>query len=300
MKRFNVVIPRDDDGVEVYPMKKWLRRNPDHLPDGLDPTSSTSHQLRNALRKNGWAMQETPTEVRLLMPSVQWQEGAVEAILGKGSICDMELIPVCPNVLPDGMDTLIHKLGSTWASSEACPRVTENVKYAWNKLLNDWIADDFLPLLIRKSSLVGGSELRHASGRKIIPTDNSPAQWACGLALRGKVPTIAEIHDGFVKDKIPVSFAHKKNEREERRYHCTLGKHGINKAGWKLCHVNPVGQKSRTPLEAVEIKRLKQAFFDLLSPSNYFLLPINWGGLGETQEFIDGFLGGEFNFESKA
>ncbi len=290
-KSFNVVIPRDDGGIEIHRMKAWLRRNPDHLPDGFDQTSSNSHQLRNALIKNGWKAQVTQTEERLLMPGVQRQVCAVKPIIGEEGIYHMDLIPVCPEVLPYGMDTLIHKLGSTWASSEACPRITENVKDAWNKLLNDWSADDSLPLLIRKSSLVRGSELRHASSRKIIPTDNSPAQWACGLALRGKVPTITEIHDGFIKDEIPVSFAHKKNEREQRRYHCTLGKYGINKAGWKLCHINPVGQKSQARLETVEIEILKQSFFDLLSPSNYFLVPINWSGLGEVQEFIDGFLG---------
>jgi len=88
MKRFNVVILREDGGVEVYPMKEWLRRNPDHLPEGLDPTLSTSHQLRNALRKDGWTVQETPTEERLLMPGVSRQEGAVEAILGEDGVRD--------------------------------------------------------------------------------------------------------------------------------------------------------------------------------------------------------------------
>ena len=47
MKRFNVVIPKEDGGVEVYPMKEWLRQHPDHIPSGLDGTSSTSHELRN-------------------------------------------------------------------------------------------------------------------------------------------------------------------------------------------------------------------------------------------------------------
>lgn len=32
MKRFNVVIPRDDGGVEIYPMKEWLRQHPEHAP----------------------------------------------------------------------------------------------------------------------------------------------------------------------------------------------------------------------------------------------------------------------------
>lgn len=53
MKHFNVVIPRNDGGVEVHPMKEWLRQHPEHIPPGLSATSSTSHQLRNALTKLG-------------------------------------------------------------------------------------------------------------------------------------------------------------------------------------------------------------------------------------------------------
>jgi hypothetical protein len=54
----NVVIPRDDGGVEVHPLKEWLRQHPEIIT-GLDPNSSTSHQLRGALRRLGWTMQKT-------------------------------------------------------------------------------------------------------------------------------------------------------------------------------------------------------------------------------------------------
>ncbi len=83
MKRFNVVIPREDGGVEVHPMKDWLRLHPEHVPPDLDPTMSTSHQLRNALRKRGWSVQETPTEERLMMPGSSALESTVEAVLGE-------------------------------------------------------------------------------------------------------------------------------------------------------------------------------------------------------------------------
>ena len=68
VQRHNVVLAREDGGVEVHPMKEWLRQHPEENLTGLDPTSSTSHQLRNALRKAGWDMRETPTEVRLIKP----------------------------------------------------------------------------------------------------------------------------------------------------------------------------------------------------------------------------------------
>jgi hypothetical protein len=49
-------------------MKEWLRQHPEQVPAGLDPNISTSHQLRNALRKRGWQVQESASEVRLVMP----------------------------------------------------------------------------------------------------------------------------------------------------------------------------------------------------------------------------------------
>jgi hypothetical protein len=67
VRRFNVVIPKEDGGVELYPMKEWLRRHPDQLP-GWDPITSTSHQLRDALKKQGWSVQDTDSEVRLVKP----------------------------------------------------------------------------------------------------------------------------------------------------------------------------------------------------------------------------------------
>ncbi len=83
MKRFNVVIPREDGGIEVHPMKEWLRQHPDYTPAGLDPISTNSHQLRNGLRKMGWSVQETETEERLIKPGSSQLEATVEAVLGE-------------------------------------------------------------------------------------------------------------------------------------------------------------------------------------------------------------------------
>jgi Endonuclease NucS C-terminal domain len=82
MKRFNVVIPKEDGGVELYPMKEWLRQHPDQVPSGLDATTSTSHELRNGLKKMGWSAQTTDNEVRLVMAGAANIETNVDAILG--------------------------------------------------------------------------------------------------------------------------------------------------------------------------------------------------------------------------
>lgn len=81
MKRFNIVVPKEDGGVELYAMKEWLRQHPQHVPPGLDATSSTSHQLRNGLRRMGWLAQETPSEVRFIPPGAG--ETAVSTVLGE-------------------------------------------------------------------------------------------------------------------------------------------------------------------------------------------------------------------------
>lgn len=95
MQRYRVVIPREDGGVEVHPLKEWLRQNPDHIPNGLDPTTSTSHQLRNALRRAGWQVQMTPSEVRLIKSSMSDSGSVVETVLGEALGADIgtNLIP---------------------------------------------------------------------------------------------------------------------------------------------------------------------------------------------------------------
>ena len=82
VKRFNIVVPKEDGGVEIHAMKEWLRQHPDKVPPGLDATSSTSHQLRNGLRRLGWSVQETPSETRLIPPGNLGAEATVDAILG--------------------------------------------------------------------------------------------------------------------------------------------------------------------------------------------------------------------------
>jgi endonuclease len=63
-------------------MKEWLRQHPDENTTGLDPTSSTSHQLRDALRKGGWSVRETDTRVLLLKPGTTDDTVAIDAVLG--------------------------------------------------------------------------------------------------------------------------------------------------------------------------------------------------------------------------
>ncbi len=76
-----VVIPKGDGGVEIYPMKHWLRQHPEHVPAGYDGLRSTSHQLRGLLMQAGWTMQEGPGEVRMIFPGSD-AGAVVEDLLG--------------------------------------------------------------------------------------------------------------------------------------------------------------------------------------------------------------------------
>src|SRR6266568_1033635 len=89
VQRHNVVIPREDGGVEVHPLKEWLRQHPE-ISTGLDPNSSTSHQLRGALRRLGWTMQESPTEMRLIKPGAKTSSQTVGEVLGSNDLTNEE------------------------------------------------------------------------------------------------------------------------------------------------------------------------------------------------------------------
>jgi hypothetical protein len=81
MKRFVVLIPKDDSGVEFYPMKEWLRQHLDRVPGGLNPTSH-SHQLRDGLKRLGWSVHETESQVCLVPPDAAYCESTIQSVLG--------------------------------------------------------------------------------------------------------------------------------------------------------------------------------------------------------------------------
>ena len=81
MAQFFVLVPNDDGGSVMYPMKEWLRQNPQHIPPGMDATASTSRQLLSGLRRLGWSSQETPSDVRLIMPGSEAPGEMLDSVL---------------------------------------------------------------------------------------------------------------------------------------------------------------------------------------------------------------------------
>lgn len=188
---------------------------------------------------------------------------------------------------PPEMTDLLIRLGEIWASASVRPRISLATQRAWDGLVSDWIESD-LPLVVRKGG-IRGSEIQHESGRRIVIADNSPAQWAFSRASKDEKYTIADIRQLFERDEIPFTFATKKSEKAFMRYRRTLGAiDNVNKRGWKLCHVDGVGLSTATAIERIPIEELKSHCRRLLAPSNQFVIPLQWSGLGEVPEFIQG------------
>lgn len=73
------------------PMKTWLRENRDVL-QGVDPTLTTSHQLRAMLRQLGWQQKDTGEHILLIQPSVNdvESESLVQASQAEAFASDTE------------------------------------------------------------------------------------------------------------------------------------------------------------------------------------------------------------------
>lgn len=190
------------------------------------------------------------------------------------------------SALPLGMSSLLTQLGELWALAPERPRVADSAKAAWNALIEAWIQSD-LPIVIRKGGGIRGAELRHRSGRRLIVADNSPAQWAFTRAYEGEMHDVQSIRLLLQRDEIPFAFATKAAEKAKMTYKRTLSaRDNVNKRGWKLCHIDDVGLSTKTPLEDIDLSELCAHFRRLLSPSNQFVVPLHWSGLGEVPEFI--------------
>ena len=179
----------------------------------------------------------------------------------------------------------VKELGREW--NKLRPKFDPKVEREWDEVIDKWASKSEMPLIIRNSGEARGSEIKHISGREIIISDNSPAQWVCYLALSGNTMSLKEIKRAISDDKIPISFAIRKAGGSVIKHKQTLGSYSINKLGWKLCHKDPVGIGNSENIETMNIDTLIDLFKKLLKPSNFFLIPLKWGGLGELEEFIN-------------
>jgi hypothetical protein len=158
----------------------------------------------------------------------------------------------------------------------------------WDALIARWADDRSLPLFVRKHAGNRGAVVVHESGRTIVPVDNSPAQWAFALAVRGDMPSLEWIHEQLAADTIPIAVALKAGERASARYRCTLNRcPSPSASGWKVAHITSVGLISRLALAHLPEDRLRDHFVRLMSPRSMFVVPRAYAGLGELPEFCE-------------
>jgi hypothetical protein len=199
-------------------------------------------------------------------------------------------IPLCPDPFPPELDQPLQELAATWAKSANRPSPIPRIVAEWDKLLEEWASDETLPLFVRKKQkdYSRGQSVAHQSGRELIPTDNSPAQWSFAMALVGAKPNLADIHDLLLAKKIPIAMIMGPAERERAMYHGLRSEvPNPNALGWKVCHKDGVRLRGRGDINAISLTHLQAHFKRFLAPSNMFLVPKALAGLGELPQFIE-------------
>lgn len=182
----------------------------------------------------------------------------------------------------------IKEIGLLWKSSENRLKVSMDVLYSWERLISEWVKDESMPLIIRKSSQ-RGQEIIHSSGRKVIISDNTFALWVYRNVLDGKTFDILELKNKLNNNEVPMVYALTKEDRKKVKYTKILGKDALSNAEvkWKLCHIEPVGLNSHKNIVDLDVNEIIKYFKRYANPMNMFILPKEIGGLGEIQEFID-------------
>ena len=194
-------------------------------------------------------------------------------------------LPPAPTSLPAGMPALVEELARLWAQASQRLRPDAKVSRHWDHLVAAWSVDPSLPLYVRKAENNRGSIVHHASGQNLVPTDNSPAQWAFAKAVLRERPSLEDIYSAIQEDRIPVAMILKVVEKDKATYRCTLPRVNPNSAGWKVCHVDGIGLGKGGSLEETNLPILQEHFRKLMAPSNMFVIPLRYAGLGELPEF---------------
>ena len=192
----------------------------------------------------------------------------------------------CPKDIPDGVRTGIAAAALAWACSKERPRVSKKTKALWSNLLDEWIKNQNLPLLVRRNSAGRGSLLTSSDGRGVIVTDNSPAHWALTLALNEESVTLDCVKDRIDRKEIPVAQTLSKIEKEKAEYKCLIGKWSLNARGWKVAHIKPVAL-GRVNLNNLSSPKLNEHFKRFIDPGNMFVVPKELAGFAELKILID-------------
>ena len=185
---------------------------------------------------------------------------------------------------------VMFDLGLQWAKDPNRPKISRAVLATWTNLIDAWAEADDLPLLVRKQQKNRGSLITGAEGRILIPTDNSPAQWAFAYAHSGLCPNLSQITSMLDRGEIPVAMILNKDERDRAKYtgvrrSCL----GTSANGWKLAHIKAIGLGGRGGIHTSIPSTVVDHFKLFMSPENMLVVPAKLSGLAEVEDFIKGF-----------
>ena len=99
----------------------------------------------------------------------------------------MTRLPTSPSVLPGAIDALLSQLADAWAGSEIRPKVPADISAHWDALIEECLASKDLPLFVRRwgRAEARGQIVQHISGRQLVPSDNTLANWVFVQAYAG-------------------------------------------------------------------------------------------------------------------
>lgn len=179
----------------------------------------------------------------------------------------------------------IKEIGTLWHNSPNNPQIDVEVLENWNNLIEEWIADKDIPLIIRKETNKRGQSFVHPCGREIIVSDNTVAIWVYSNVLKRTVFTLSQIKELLNQKELPMVFMATKEIKANAKYTKPLGCYALS--DWKLCHIQPVGFNTNTSIEDLEISDIEDHFRKYVNPNNMFVLPKEIGYLGEIDVFIE-------------
>jgi len=184
----------------------------------------------------------------------------------------------------------IKELGIKWRNDPMNPVNSQGVKNSakkWDSFIKNWVLNQNIPLLIRKKDNELGTINLHKDGRKLIPVDNSPAQWVFASICNGFSPPtniIVDLENGI----IPVAMVLPKLKPGTEAYRGKLSNcPNTQKYDWYLAHKINVGLHKK--MYECTLGELENHFYNLMSPLNMFVVPKNktMRGLAELVDFIE-------------
>ena len=191
--------------------------------------------------------------------------------------------------LDDHSRDALRRLASSWRDSPTRPSVSGHDALAWHSLIQEWVQDRNLPLLVRRPRDGRGREIIHSHGRILIPTDDAPARYLLSLAMQRRAPSRQTLYDALRDGRMPIATTLSPGERTHARYTgtiATMDAPDLSSLGYKMSHITQIGLR-RMPLNfRTEIELIAHTLL-FLSPINMFVVPKEYAGVSELREFVD-------------